>query len=63
MGGIEVCVYIWRVNEVVFIIVFIVNVMKENIIEYMNCGFNGYVGKFIEKYLLFNMINDVFEIN
>lgn len=63
MGGIEACAHIRRVNEAVPIIALTANVMKENIIEYMNCGFNGHVGKPIEKHLLFNTINDVLEIN
>tara|TARA_Y100000780_G_scaffold182144_1_gene168099 strand:- start:10277 stop:12061 length:1785 start_codon:yes stop_codon:yes gene_type:complete len=63
MGGIEACAHIRRVNESVPIIALTANVMKENIIEYMNCGFNGHVGKPIEKHLLFNTINDVLEIN
>jgi hypothetical protein len=37
--------------------------MKENIIEYMNCGFNGHVGKPIEKHLLFKALHDVIAVS
>lgn len=62
MGGIEACAHIRSVNKKVPVIALTANVMKENIIEYMNCGFNGHVGKPIEKHILFKALHDVLEV-
>lgn len=59
MGGIEACSHIRSIDKEVPVIALTANVMKENIIEYMNCGFNGHVGKPIEKHLLFKALHDV----
>ena len=63
MGGIEACSHIRSIDKEVPVIALTANVMKENIIEYMNCGFNGHVGKPIEKHLLFKTLHDVIAIS
>ncbi|WP_199529514.1 ATP-binding protein [Pseudoalteromonas sp. bablab_jr010] len=58
MGGIEACAHIRALNPTTPVIALTANVMKENIIEYKNCGFYCHVGKPVEKHLLFEALNN-----
>lgn len=63
MGGIEACSHIRSIDKEIPVVALTANVMKENIIEYMNCGFNGHVGKPIEKHLLFKALHDAIAVS
>lgn len=63
MGGIEACSHIRSIDKEIPVVALTANVMKENIIEYMNCGFNSHVGKPIEKHLLFKALHDAIAVS